>query len=269
MRTLGIDYGDKRLGFALGDPTGTIASALIVYKRRSGAEDVGYIKKLITDKGVDTVIFGLPLNMDGTEGGRAQICREFGEMIQAAVPHISLVFFDERLSTVTAEEILIEAGVRRDERRNLVDKVAAQVILQSYLDESKIKKGNTEMANQKKLNSTRETHVEFFDQNEENIITLEGDDGKEAKFYEVACVDMDGELYILLQPVETLPEIGTDEVAIFHVQEDDESDADLLLPLEDEALMHKVFDAYVKAAADECECGCDCSCGGDDDCGCN
>ncbi|MDR1092996.1 MAG: Holliday junction resolvase RuvX [Clostridiales bacterium] len=137
MRTLCIDYGDKRFGFALGDPTGTIATAYEVYKRKGGAADIERIKQIAAEKEVDTVVLGLPVNMDGAEGPRAELARQFGETIKTALPDIKLVYFDERLSTVTAEEILIEAGVRRDERRNLVDKVAAQIILQGYLDKNK------------------------------------------------------------------------------------------------------------------------------------
>ncbi|GHV01339.1 putative pre-16S rRNA nuclease [Clostridia bacterium] len=134
MRTLGIDYGDKRFGFALSDPLRIIASAYEVYGRKTEAEDLTYIQKLIVEKETDTVVLGLPLNMDGTEGPRAELARAFGGKLQAAVPHVSLVYFDERLSTVTAEEILISAGVSRADRRRLIDKVAAQVILQDYLD---------------------------------------------------------------------------------------------------------------------------------------
>ncbi|GHV01338.1 hypothetical protein FACS1894211_10860 [Clostridia bacterium] len=128
------------------------------------------------------------------------------------------------------------------------------------------------MPNTKKPKKESEVHVEFFDRTEENMIPLQGDDGKEAKFYQVACVDMDGEFYALLEPAEDMPEISVGEVAIFRLQEDKGNDSDLLLPLENEALMHKVFEAYLKAAADGgCGCGdpdcADCADDGEDDCG--
>ncbi|MGI5841888.1 MAG: Holliday junction resolvase RuvX [Christensenellales bacterium] len=130
---MGIDFGKVRIGIALTDPLGIIASPFETYQRVSFSDDINYLAKLIKLQNVDTVIFGLPLQMDGQEGDMAKATREFaGELEKVA--SVKIVFEDERLSSVTAEEILIEAGVKREKRKLLIDKIAAQVILQQYIE---------------------------------------------------------------------------------------------------------------------------------------
>jgi len=135
MRKLGIDYGDAKLGFALSDPTGIIASPLEVYTRKHYPidADLKYIAELIKAKEVDTVVIGLPINMDGSKGERAQKSLDFGDKIKEKCG-VNIEYIDERLTTVSAERYLLEANVRRDKRKEVIDKVAAQIILQSYLD---------------------------------------------------------------------------------------------------------------------------------------
>lgn len=115
--------------------------------------------------------------------------------------------------------------------------------------------------------------VELLDEDE--IITLYDDDNKPVKFYEVACVEYQGEFYALMQPVEPMEGLGEDEALIFKVREEDE-DNDVFEPVTDERVLDAVFDEYLKAAAeaaDECGCGCgcehdcDCDCDGDGECG--
>lgn len=133
FRKMGIDFGKVRIGIALTDPLGIIASPFETYQRVSFSDDINYLAKLIKLQNVDTVIFGLPLQMDGQEGDMAKATREFaGELEKVA--SVKIVFEDERLSSVTAEEILIEAGVKREKRKLLIDKIAAQVILQQYIE---------------------------------------------------------------------------------------------------------------------------------------
>ncbi len=113
--------------------------------------------------------------------------------------------------------------------------------------------------------------VELLDEDE--IITLYDDDNKPVKFYEVACVEYQGEFYALMQPVEPMEGLGEDEALIFKVREEDE-DNDVFEPVTDERVLDAVFDEYLKAAAeaaDECGCGCGCEhdCDGDCDCDCD
>ncbi|MDD4815796.1 MAG: Holliday junction resolvase RuvX [Clostridia bacterium] len=132
-RIMGIDYGDVRIGIALSDLMQIIASPLEVYKTKNTIDDVNYLCNLIKQNQVETVVFGLPLNMDGTEGERAKITRLFASKI-ANQSGVRVVFQDERLSSVEAEDILIQANVRREDRKKLIDKLSASIILESYLN---------------------------------------------------------------------------------------------------------------------------------------
>lgn len=131
MRVLAIDHGERRIGLALSDPTGTFAMPLEVVE----GEDVLFerIRQLIAEKGVGRIVLGLPINMDGSIGPRARKTMEFGEHLAATFGlHVEL--WDERLTSVQAEKLLRMGGGSGRRRRALVDKVAAQILLQSYLD---------------------------------------------------------------------------------------------------------------------------------------
>lgn len=133
---MGLDLGDARIGIAFSDLLGIIANGYETYtKTRSIAQDIKYLAKLAKDRECKTVVIGLPLNMDGTKGEKAIQAEEFGEKFKTYLgPDITVVFQDERLSTVSATKFLIESGMRREKRKEIVDKIAAAIILQSYLD---------------------------------------------------------------------------------------------------------------------------------------
>ena len=133
MRKMCLDYGDVRIGIAMSDMLGIIASGLETYTRKDEQTDLEYISKLIKDNSVDTVVIGLPINMDGTSGTRVEVTKAFGEKL-GAMTTAKVVYMDERLSSVSAEKLLIEADVRRDKRKQVIDKLAATIILQYYLD---------------------------------------------------------------------------------------------------------------------------------------
>ncbi len=134
-RILALDVGDRRIGIALSDTTQLIATPHSVYTRVGWGPDVKHIQKLYNDSEAVLVVCGLPRNMDGSVGFQAEKVQSFAEqLINAGLP---VVFQDERLSTVSAHQALIEGGMRRDDRKGTVDKVAAAVILQTYLDAQK------------------------------------------------------------------------------------------------------------------------------------
>jgi putative Holliday junction resolvase len=110
-----------------------IANARESYTRRGEAIDLKYFSDLAKAEQADVFVVGLPKNMDGTEGIRVEITREFAKKLEE-YSGIKVVFQDERLTTVSAEKMLISADVRRDKRKTVIDKVAACIILQSYLD---------------------------------------------------------------------------------------------------------------------------------------
>lgn len=133
MRILGVDYGLARIGLALSDPTGQLAQGLSVLKRKSDAEAARSILQIVRDYDVEQIVVGLPLNMNGSAGERAQQCRVFADLLRE-VCELEVAMYDERLTTVAAERLLIEAQMRRKDRRQVVDSVAASILLQSYLD---------------------------------------------------------------------------------------------------------------------------------------
>lgn len=133
MRVMSVDYGDKRIGLALSDPMRIIATPLEVYQRRSLDEDMQFFAGIAKQHSVSTFVVGLPYNMDGSSGERVDMAKEFGQMLADATG-IKVEYQDERWTSLESERRLIEADVRRDKRKKVIDKMAAQIILQSYLD---------------------------------------------------------------------------------------------------------------------------------------
>ena len=131
-RIVCLDIGDVRIGVAVSDPTGTIATPVEVIRRVGWGPDVRTISGICERYETNRILSGLPLNMDGSEGFQAQKVRAFREQLEHSGFHV--MFQDERLSTVSAEDALIEGNVSRIGRRQVVDKVAASVILQQWLD---------------------------------------------------------------------------------------------------------------------------------------
>lgn len=132
-RKMGVDYGDKRIGIALTDALCIISSPFEVYKNVGEEDALKHLDKIIKDYDVDDIAMGLPINMDGTEGERAAIHRQFGEKLEK-LSNVKVHYIDERLTSAEAEEILISSGVRREKRKELIDKIAAQIILQTYIN---------------------------------------------------------------------------------------------------------------------------------------
>ena len=131
-RILALDIGDVRIGIAVSDPTRTIASPVEVLHRIGWGPDVRHISELCRRYETNIVLSGLPLNMDGSEGFQAQKVKQFCMQLEKA--GLTLHYQDERLSTVVAEDALLEGDVSREGRKQVVDKVAAAVILQQWLD---------------------------------------------------------------------------------------------------------------------------------------
>ncbi len=132
---IGLDVGDVRIGVAVSDLMGLTANPRETYVRKKDdiAADIAYFCEYAKKEDADAFILGLPKNMDGSEGPRAEVTRQFGDML-AAASGIPVIYQDERLTTVSAERVLLEADMRREKRKQVIDKVAAAIILQAYLD---------------------------------------------------------------------------------------------------------------------------------------
>jgi putative holliday junction resolvase len=133
-RVLAVDVGTRRLGVAVSDPTGTVASPLATLPRRTPAEDAKALAALAGEHAATTVVVGLPVTLAGREGPAAKAVRAFLDELAPHLPELDLQLADERLSTVAAERALVGGGVRRRARREVVDQVAASVFLQTWLD---------------------------------------------------------------------------------------------------------------------------------------
>ena len=140
MRYLGIDLGSKTVGLAISDPTLTIASSLktIFFDNEDYKSTILEIKEIVTLYDVKKIILGLPKNMNNTLGERAQIAIEYKKLLEEEIS-IPVEFLDERLTSVISNSILIEADMSRRKRKKKVDSIAAQIILQDYLNKEKNK----------------------------------------------------------------------------------------------------------------------------------
>lgn len=134
MRKMSLDVGTRTIGIAVSDLMGLIANGVETIHRTSEERDYQRLAELIAEHEVDTLVVGYPKNMNGTVGERAQACAAMAEELRKRFPTLEVVLWDERLSTVAAEKVLVEADLRRKKRKQVIDMMAAVVILQNYLD---------------------------------------------------------------------------------------------------------------------------------------
>lgn len=136
MRIMGLDYGSVTVGVAMSDELLLTAQGLETITRKQENKlrrTLARIEELSEKYQVDRIVLGYPKNMDNTEGDRCEKTREFAEMLERRTG-LTVILWDERLTTVAAEQILMDGGVRREQRKEYVDKIAASLILQGYLD---------------------------------------------------------------------------------------------------------------------------------------
>ncbi len=133
MRILGLDVGQKTVGVAISDPLGFTAQGITTIRRTKKSEDIEAVKRICDEYSVETIVIGLPKNMDGSIGFAGEKIQEFSELLKTIVD-LEIVFWDERLTTVAAHRAMLEADLSRGKRKKIVDKVAATYILQGYLD---------------------------------------------------------------------------------------------------------------------------------------
>ena len=131
---MGLDVGDKTIGIAVSDALGITAQGVEVIRRTSLAKDIERLRQLIAEYEVGELVIGLPKNMDGSIGPSGEKVQALTATLGETFPTLKLTLWDERLTTVAASRMLIEADVRRDKRRQVIDKLAAVLILQGYMD---------------------------------------------------------------------------------------------------------------------------------------
>lgn len=139
MRIMGLDYGSKTVGVAISDPEQIIASGVEIIRRKDEnklRQTLARIEELIVEYDVKEIVLGLPKNMNNSEGFRVLATNEFKEKLERRT-NLPVHMYDERLTTVIADKTMMEAGVRRENRKEFVDMIAATIILQDYLDSKK------------------------------------------------------------------------------------------------------------------------------------
>lgn len=136
MRIMGLDFGSKTVGVAVSDPLFLTAQGVEIIRRKSPGklrQTLARLEELIAEYEVDRIVLGYPRNMNNTEGERCEKTREFEELLKRRTG-LPVILWDERLTTVAADRVMIEGGIRREDRKQYVDKLAAVFILQGYLD---------------------------------------------------------------------------------------------------------------------------------------
>jgi len=133
LRIMALDVGDRRIGVAVSDELGWTAQGVGVVERHRDGREIEEIERLVREREVSEIVVGLPRNMNGTIGPRGEICMAFADLLRGKL-QLPVHLWDERLTTAAAERTLLEADVSRKKRRQVVDKLAATLILQHYLD---------------------------------------------------------------------------------------------------------------------------------------
>lgn len=133
MRILALDVGDRRIGVAVSDELGITAQGIGVIENKHNGKDIESILELISEYNASKIVIGMPKNMNGTTGPRGEITKKYADKLRKSTD-VAIDFWDERLTTVVAEKALIEADVSRKKRKGVIDKLAAVLILQNYLD---------------------------------------------------------------------------------------------------------------------------------------
>ena len=139
MRIMAVDYGDAHTGVALSDPTGFLAGTTTTIHSRKTEVVLEELSKLVREYQVEELVMGFPKNMDGSVGPRAELCQKFAKALNALIP-LPVELWDERQTTMQAEAYLNEVDVRGQKRKDIIDEVAATIILESYLQYRKNQK---------------------------------------------------------------------------------------------------------------------------------
>ena len=146
MRIMGLDFGSKTVGVAISDPLFVTAQGVEIIRRKEEnklRQTLARFEELILEYEVGEIVLGLPKNMNATEGVRVELTEEFREKLERRTG-LNVTMWDERLTTVAADKAMMEAGIRRENRKNYVDMIAATLILQGYLDYKSMHKDDEE-----------------------------------------------------------------------------------------------------------------------------
>ena len=231
-RIVALDVGDRRIGIAVSDALGITAQPIETYTRVGYGPDVRRISHIAQQYETHRILCGLPLNMDGTRGLQAEKVTQLAEKLEEAGLVVS--YYDERMTTVLAEDALLEANMSRENRKKKVDMVAAVMILQSYLD--------AQAAQNAQANADE---FEDDEEDDDGVLEMEDEDGNVIRFLLNATIPYRGEEYVLLVSEEACGDIEQDESFIMRKTTDDEGNL-CYQSLDDEKLIERIYEAYLE-----------------------
>ncbi len=245
MRVLGLDIGDRRIGVAVSDLLGFTAQGVETVCCKSLKEDADRICFLAKAYETDRIVAGLPKRLSGEEGLQAARARRFCRELESR--GLQIRFMDERLTSVSAERVLIDAGVRRENRKKYIDKLAATYILQAFMDQGGWKEENTA-----ETQSDAEVYrrMENDSMEKDSIVILLDENDKECKFEHLMTLEYRGKDYIVLAPAEEMEDIDMDEAVVLRIDKDADGN-DVYASLTDEEELEKVFERYLELAGED------------------
>ena len=249
-RILALDVGEKRIGVAVSDPMGWTAQGVETIFTRGAEKDVARIAELLQEYQTDRLVVGLPRSMNGQTGPQAERIMAFVELLTARGWQVR--YQDERLTTAQAHRTLIEGDVRREKRKQVVDKLAATYILQSFLDaggwkEELPRRNITDVQIWKGGSLMENNNMEM-----DNIIELVDENDNPVRFEHIMTVQFQGEDYVLLAPIDPTDDMEEDEVLVLRIDNDENGD-EIYVSVEDDETVQKVFEKYLEIVENEDE----------------
>jgi len=255
MRVICLDIGERRIGVAVSDLLDITAQGVETIWTKGNQKDAERVSELCRQYETNHILCGLPLNMDGSEGFQAQRVKVLAGILQDMGYEIR--FQDERLTTKMATNVLLEADVRRSRRKEVVDKLAATYILQSFLDaggwkdlpagneHKKVFLSEVWYMNEEKMNG------QDMELDQEAIVELVDDEGNEVAFEHLMSLEHKGNVYICLAPLEPMEDVAEDELVIMKILQD-ENGNDYYSTIDSEEELNEAFEKYLELAeADE------------------
>ena len=252
-RILALDIGDARIGVAVSDMSRMIATPVEVIHRVGYGPDVRRILELCRQYDTTLILSGWPLNMDGTAGFQSAKVQQFCQQLEKA--GLTVYYQDERLTTVTAEHALLEGNMHRRERRQTVDKVAAAVILQQWLDTQRQQAPQPRTwhrvywTNQPIGHEQEETTMSDMEQMDNIVELVDDETGESVSFEHLATIEYEDKYYIALSEISEEEEAEC-EVFIMEIAEDEEGN-ECYIQVEDEAVQQAVFEKFLTLMAEE------------------
>ena len=243
MVTLALDYGDVRVGIAVSDALGWTANGLTTISRKNPTDHkktIEEIGKILQERQVQKIVLGYPKNMDGTEGENCKKVQTFAKHLAKAYPHVEIDFFDERLSTATALQTMNFLGAGADDKRKNVDKMAAQIILQGYLDMTARNIKEKEKMADKDMENQVEIDMDNLDEIEVETIVMTDDEGNEIEYIIIDEFEHEGSTLLVMIDAEEVEndeveavifrQVGTEEDNLIY-EELEEAEYDALEPI--------------------------------------